>query len=469
MSASTPISLNNDQGLAMAKIQQFLADESLNTFLLKGYAGTGKTFLMQELARELTAREAAFGLLASTGRAASVLRGKTGFEARTVHGELYHFQEVEGDNDQIPPGATADHFGQMLLQFALRPADKDPKLYIIDEASMLSSEFADNPFASFGSGVLLEDFFSAVGKNKVIFVGDPCQLPPVGQSLSPALDELWLQQQGRKIATATLQHIERTDTDILLLATSVRNMSTSLPAGRFPKLPVRGISSVQLHMSEARLLSTYIEQHKQTGATGTLAIARSNRAVQQINRAVRTALHGAPNVGMKIGETLLVTQNNYAVPLTNGDFVTVTGIGPTKLHAGLHFQQVTIKTLLSGIEYTLLLSLDILYGEQANFTTDQQRILMIDFSHRMREQRIRPNSDKYKEAMKHDEYLNCLRATYGYAVTCHKAQGGEWNEVFLFMDKGMYGMPYAEMCRWWYTAITRARRRLHLHHAWWLG
>jgi len=118
-----------------------------------------------------------------------------------------------------------------------------------------------------------------------------------------------------------------------------------------------------------------------------------------------------------------------------------------------------------------LLSLDAMFSENGNLTTEQMQELTIDFSHRMRAKGISMNSPEYRNAMKDDEYYNCLRATYGYAVTCHKAQGGEWNNVYLFLDNdnnGMYSMPPQNLCKWWYTSITRARQELHLVRNWWV-
>src|SRR5664279_429840 len=173
--------LNTEQKEAFETIQKFLDHPGPDTFVLKGYAGTGKTFLMQHLAKWLKANGREFCMLASTGRAATVLRGKTGFNTRTVHSELYNFSKVDGDHEGIPEGAPVDLYGQMKLQFLLRQADEVRRVYIVDESSMLSSEPSDDSLAAFGSGILLNDFFDAVGSNKIIFVGDPCQLPPVGQ------------------------------------------------------------------------------------------------------------------------------------------------------------------------------------------------------------------------------------------------------------------------------------------------
>ena len=463
--------LNSDQKAAFLAIKKFLGHPHANTFVLKGYAGTGKTFLMQYLGAWLKEKEYNFCMLAATGRAASVLRGKTGFSTKTVHSELYNFSKVDGIDEGMFSSTVRELSGQMSLQFKTRGPDEGKKLYIVDEASMLSGDLsADVLFATFGSGILLNDFFEVVGKNKVIFVGDPCQLPPVGQAVSPALDLDWLNTQNRVAVSFTLEKIERTDAgnDILKLAGAVRKMGLDNNIERFPKLPALNLANVKLHTNDDTMFSDYLNIYKTTGNRGTLAIARSNKMVQHINREMRRELFGAYDMPLQQGDVLLVTQNNYAVPLTNGDFVTISELGEIRTKESLHFQGVKVKSVSSGAEYNLLLSLDTLYSKTGNFTNDQMKTLMIDFSYRMRDDEIKTNTFKYKQAMLEDEYLNCLKATFGYGVTCHKAQGGEWNSVYLFLDKSMYGMPRHELYKWWYTAITRAKKELNLVRDWWV-
>jgi len=337
---------------------------------------------------------------------------------------------------------------------------------------MLSSELSDNGnFASFGSGMLVHDFFEAAGKNKIIFVGDPCQLPPIGQSFSPCLDMDWLSTNDRVAITVMLKTIERTnaENDILRLAYAVRNLTLKECTERFPKLPAKNLNQVKLYSSQIEMFRKYVDCYKISPPGETLAIARSNRVVQHINRAMRRDIWGTLDLPVQIGDVLLVCQNNYKVPLTNGDFVTVVSLDEIRQHANLHFQSVRVKAALSGQEYEILLSLDILYSQQVSFSEHQTKALMVDFSRRMRKKGIRPNTDEYKKAMMEDDFINCLKATYGYAVTCHKSQGGEWKNVFLFLDKSMYGMQKQELFRWWYTAITRAKEELHTVDEWWIN
>ncbi|OOQ57525.1 ATP-dependent DNA helicase [Mucilaginibacter pedocola] len=468
------ITFNPEQKDAFKAIKKFLEHPSANVFVLQGYAGTGKTFLMQQVAKWLKESEREFCLLAATGRAATVLKGKTGFSAKTVHGELYNFSGMAGMEESGSKDAPMSSTGQLSLQFSIRQTDEEPRLYIVDESSMLSGVASKGDgLMDFGSGILLNDLFEVAGKNKIIFVGDPCQLPPIGQTFSPALDTKWLNEQDKIAVSVKLNKIERTDSgnDILKLAGAIRAMYDEGVFELYPKLPASNLNNVKIHTSDRELLNAYFEKYKTTGATETLAIARTNLKVYEINRFMRRKLMGDANLPIQIGEVLLVTQNNYKVPLTNGDFVKVCYLGEVTKRAGLSFQKVKVRTFLSDTEFEMLLSLDAIKSLKGTLSEDQTRDLMIDFSHRMREQDIAYNSAEFKAAMMADEYYNCLKATFGYAVTCHKAQGGEWNNVYLFLDNdknGMFSMPASSLCKWWYTAVTRARQELNLVKHWWV-
>ena len=337
---------------------------------------------------------------------------------------------------------------------------------------MLGSEPGpDTSFASFGSGLLLPDLLEAIGNNKIIFVGDPCQLPPVCQTLSPALNEPWLTNAGRRIMTGTLEKIMRTQegNDILTIATDIRNMVGKPKISNWTKLPARNRNNCALLADANTLFLEYYARFLQYGAGDCIAIARSNTICNKINNSLRSRLFPASGQMVNVGEILMVSQNNYLVPLTNGDFVKVLEIGEMHSKDLLRFADVRVAQMETGKEYKIKLSLDPFLNHAPNLTQDQQRSLMIDFSQRMRRKNIRPKTEAYQESMQKDPYLNSLRATYGYAVTCHKAQGGEWDHVYLFLDKGMYGpMNNDELLRWWYTAITRTRSQLHLHSDWWI-
>src|SRR5699024_8309717 len=162
------------------------------------------------------------------------------------------------------------------------------------------------------------------------------------------------------------------------------------------------------------------------------------------------------------GEWLMVSQNNYLVPLPNGDLVGVVSIGEKRRHCQLAFINVRVKSVMKGEEYEILLCLDPLEAGLPNITEDQHRLLMIDFSRRMRIKGVRPKTEAYNDHLSTDPYLNSLKVSNGYAVTCHKSQGGEWEQVFLFLDRYMYLMEKEKLIRWWYTGITRAKKELFI-------
>lgn len=466
------VKLNTKQQQVFDQLKKFVKDTVVDTFILNGYAGTGKTFLVQHFAAYLKKNKIKFKLLASTGRAAAVLRGKTDFETSTIHGALYKFAEVTGDDASIPDDAPADAFGQMTLRFEAYGQLPENCIYIVDESSMIASEFTEsNSYAQFGSGCLLPDMLHAIGKNKIIFVGDPAQLPPVFQLHSPALDKNWLNQNGRMTVIATLDEIMRTEdgNDILEVASAIREQIGVVPNSRWIKMPALGKNNCRVLPDPNTVFLEYFTKFLQFGPKKCVAVAHSNKACNYLNRYFRKKLFPNKDSLLEVGEVLMVAQNNYLVPLTNGDFVEIVQLGEISERAGLQFRNVRVRHIDSEKEYQIKLALDPFAGSLANLSPDQQRDLMIDFSRRMRRKGIRPKSEQYNEAMRKDAYLNSLRATYGYVVTCHKAQGGEWKEVFLFLDKGMYGYMSADaMRRWWYTAVTRAKENLYLHQDFWI-
>jgi predicted PolB exonuclease-like 3'-5' exonuclease len=176
---------------------------------------------------------------------------------------------------------------------------------------------------------------------------------------------------------------------------------------KFPKLPVYNMNNVKIYASDKILLTNYLEKFRKSGPDHVIAIARSNRMVNIINRAMRRAVYGDLDLPMEKNDVMLITYNNFAVPLVNGDFAMICEIGERQDRSGLHFQKIKIKSLLSDTEFEILISLDILNGKEINFTKKQQNILMTDFNRRMKLKEIKRNSDDYEDAMKEDEYLNC--------------------------------------------------------------
>lgn len=469
---NNPLVLNEQQQDAFDRLIEFLQLPDQAFFILKGYAGTGKTTLLQHLAAYLDEKKTVFSLLAPTGRAASVLSTKSGFVARTLHSELYHFKDIDGDADPGKENTKEEDYGQMRLLFEIRKPDEDiQKVYIVDEASMIGDERNDDSsFASFGSGHLLTDFLTLVGSNKVIFSGDPCQLPPVGSPDSPALSVDFFRNLGKKVFSFEMTQIlrQKQDSEVLKLATRVRKMTSLQFNTKWVKLPARNSPTIAVLPFE-QMKERYLEELVQNGSGNSIAISLSNLNCHQINLLVRKRLYQDPHCPLQAGDLLMVTQNNYLVPLTNGDFVEVLQVGSSLSVKGISFIHVTVKARLTGKPHEILLCLDPLHNGHANLNPEQQRLLMIDFSQRMREKKIKPKTELYYSAMQKDPILNSLRANFGYAVTCQKSQGGEWDKVYFFLNRGMYVMDPPELTRWWYTGITRSRDKLFLVSEWWIG
>jgi superfamily I DNA/RNA helicase len=165
----------------------------------------------------------------------------------------------------------------------------------------------------------------------------------------------------------------------------------------------------------------------------------------------------------------MVTQNNYVAALVNGDQVIVKKIGAQENKCGLSFIQVEVEELFSKKTYELLLLEDILYSIGTNLNPKQHKDLMIDFFRRMQKKGIKQKDKMFKENMLKDAYLNALKAVFGYAITCHKSQGGEWDEVFLYLDNKIHGLGKPEIYQWWYTAVTRAKNNLHIVDDWFIN
>ena len=472
------LELTYSQQLAFKNLLSFLEDREANVFILKGYAGTGKTTLMKELIREMTNRELSFKLLASTGRAAKILSNATGCETRTVHSQIYSFADINQDLENVVKkreNNLVDDTGQLLLNFELNCIEPNegegPYLYIVDEASMVA-DAKDNQAsqALFGSGRLLYDLFQYDQYGKFIFVGDACQLPPVNESLSPALDASYLRQNyGMKVYESELTQIVRQseDNDLVLSSQKLRHLYFNPQKWKWAKFPFKGYKNIHILSSQTELISKYIEKVRELGFNKATLVCSTNRQANMATQIIRPAF-GHQSSLLEPGDLLLVTQNNLLTNLMNGDLVIVEKIGEQQYRAGLTFVPVTVKELFTQKTNSLLMIAEVLYGNLTNITQDQQRELMIDFYIRMRKFGIKQKSDAFMLEMAKDPYLNALRAVFGYSLTCHKSQGGEWDYVFLDIPRKLPGLPKPYVYQWVYTAMTRARKDLYVVYDFWV-
>ena len=448
----------------------FINNNKASIFILCGYAGTGKTTMMKEVIHVLEQRKLAFSLLASTGRAAKILSNATNHSASTIHSLIYKFSDLNQDMNKLVTQREQegiDKSGQLLLNFSLTPItyQEDSRYYIIDESSMISDVMDKNATqANFGSGKLLADLLEFDRKGKFVFVGDICQLPPVLQSFSPALSDEYIKQTyGKSVIKVELKEIVRQskDNDLILSSQKIRHLYMHPPVCTWGKFPLRGYKHIHLYPSQYTLLGAYIKKLQQNGYNKVTMITYSNKACTDLTHMIRPAL-GFSSSQITVGDLLLVTQNNLISGLMNGDMVTIREIGIRKRLAGLTFVYVTVQELFSGKIYSQLLIEDIVYGSTINLTQTQQKELFVDFFLRMKRKGISQKSEKFRTAMITDPYLNALRAVFGYVLTCHKAQGGEWDDVYLDIPRKISREPKAATYQWLYTAMTRARNDLHI-------
>ncbi len=475
MSEDKEIVLTRHQEHVLGEFCKFIDDDSTKILILKGYAGTGKTTMVKRFIAELSKKGAPFVLLASTGRAAKILSNITSLEATTVHGLIYSFMALNQDMDRIMQTreqGLADDTGQLLLQFEARSVSYEHDIYyIVDEASMISDKEEKNASqAIFGSGRLLKDLLNYNKNGKFIFVGDSCQLPPINQGSSPALSVEYLQ----RVFGASAKEIELTEVlrqekgnDIVNSAQKMRYLYANPQPWTWAKFPFRNYRNIHIVDSQATLMSLYIDDVKKNGYNSATLLGYSNRQCGNITKIVRPAL-GIATSSLSVGDLLLVTQNNYISGLMNGDLVMVKGIGGKELRAGLTFLHVSVEELHTHKVYSQLMIADVLYQNQTNLGPEQQKELFIDFSIRMKNKGIKQNTKSFNEAMLKDSYLNALRAVYGYALTCHKAQGGEWDNVYLDIPRNLPGIQKPYVYQWIYTAMTRASKELYVVNDFWI-
>lgn len=482
---SNEIKLTPSQDRILKEMLAFLDDENHRVYILKGYAGTGKTTLMRFFVKELAKREKDFRLLASTGRAAKVLSdiavenrfdaNKTN-AARTIHGLIYNYSGFnrEVSEDEIN---SASAKGQLLIDFTPKtiPINTGGTVYIIDEASMIGDK-PTNQFnivqAKFGSGQLLTELmeYDDRTESKFVFVGDPCQLPPIEDSVSPALDENHFDPPA---LSGSLTEIMRQDdtNSIVVISKKIRELAANAPDGEqaytpgirtWTKLPFRNSPNIVMYPVLDKMVESYVANIKNSGYNSCTFICRSNRANTEMSKKVRSLL-GHYSMFPEAGDLLLVTQNNSISKLVNGDLVEVVKVNPnTKRVAGLNFISVQVKEIASGVEFAQLMILEPLISDCTNLTQTQQTNLFLDFFIRMSKQGIKQRSEQFRYALEHDPYLNALRCNYGYSLTCHKAQGGEWKDVYLHFPRNIGCNPTKQSYRWVYTAITRASEYLHM-------
>lgn len=462
------LTLNQEQ--VFKRFQLFIEEKEHRVFILNGYAGTGKTTLIRFFIDELSRVGKKYVLMASTGRAAKIVSNATGKKASTVHSVIYKFNDFNQDLEEVVRQEDqygVDKTGQLYLTFSMVPVNitKDQHFYIIDEASMISDVKDPSAVqAIFGSGRLLADLLKYDANGKFIFVGDECQLPPVLQDVSPALSSKYLKEVHQiKAIETTLTSIVRQQEDNTIIHAShrIRNLYVNPPELKWGKLPLGNYKDINLHPDMVSMINKYLELIKGYRYERGTFISYSNTKCNNLNKLIRSTL-GYKST-LQVGDLLLVTQNNSLSGFMNGDMVIVEQIKNVRYQrAELTFLQVEVKELVTGHRYTQLIIENILYGNTTNLKHSEQKALFVDFYRRMKIKGIKQKDHIFKERLLTDEYLNALRCVFGYAITCHKAQGGEWSEVCVDIPRNLTLNAQASAYQWIYTAVTRARKLLHV-------
>ena len=471
--------LNSEQEKVFEQLKLFANNPNDKIFILKGYAGTGKTSLMSGLIKYLSKKKRRVCLLASTGRAAKILSDKTSRSAKTIHSQIYSFTNIDTDLEELhnKRKKNIQDYTDMSLLFDLNTIDVKESnkkiIYIIDESSMISNrkKKENTSFAKFGSGTLLSDLIKYDQNGRFIFIGDPCQLPPINEPNSPALDINYIKTYiTPNVKEFSLSRIMRqTDNNGIIKASmKIRKYYENNPSIKWPKLPLRHNQNVELVDSEISFINQYIDTIKDNNIEEATLICQTNRDCREMNTLIRKSLFSNPK-NIEIDDVLQVTQNNHRVDLVNGDLVQVKKIGETEYRCGLNFIDLEVQELASKSKYNTLLIEDVLCSNEINLSKEKQKDLMMDYFMRMKEKGIYQKSRTFKDMMKSDKYLNAVRSVYGYALSCHKSQGGEWNQVFLYIKKGMYAMKRPGLFQWWYTAVTRAKEKLITLDDWWIN
>lgn len=474
--------LTSGQNGLLDELDKFLSDKS-TCFLLKGYAGTGKTFMMKGLTDFLTETKRSFRIAAPTGRAAKVISQKTKHKAYTIHKTIYSSKDLKEFKTKNEDGTETFKFYYELKH------NEDPNntIYIIDEASMLSNVYSEGEFFRFGSGYLLKDLINYINfdnndhNKKVIFIGDNAQLPPVNMNFSPALDGKYLLDNCNLVSSEfELTEVvrQKAESGILHNATKLRQ---SLKANIFNQLDIETSFNDINKTKHEELLSKYLEACNNSIDEETIIVAYSNSSVKEYNDFVRN--HFFPNQNtITVKDKIILVSNNYnytQMELLNGDFGIVKEVSTInesrtiklkrknrrnetiEINVPLTFRNVTItftdeEFKKHDIQCKIIENL--LYSRHRDLSSDELKALYIDF--KIRNEKLKSGTKEFKDAIRSDVYFNALRIKFGYAVTCHKAQGGEWANTFLNC-KTLMGYFNSSYFRWLYTGITRAKENLY--------
>jgi exodeoxyribonuclease V len=447
------------QSALAEKLSDFIftrpSNQSHLLFLLKGYAGTGKTSMISSLVRSIPLLGKKTVLLAPTGRAAKVLATYSGQAAHTIHRKIYmHQAQANGS-----------------ISITLRKNLHKNTLFIVDEASMIQGELSGTDSNIFSARNLLNDLIEYIYSSncRLLLSGDSAQLPPVGSDLSPALDPQFLKAAyPLQMSTFELTEVVRQEQEsgILKNATYVRAM---LKEERYKPPFFKTETFNDIHKISGNELEDALNQSMHSkGAESTVVITRSNKRANLFNQEIRNRVLFRDHE-LTAGDLLMVVKNNYfwlsaesqAGFIANGDIIEVLRVKKTEELYGFRFADVQIRmTDYPGEQpQELKILLNTLKSETASLTQEENRSL---FDEVMQDYNTIPSKSERFRQLRNNPYYNALQVKFAYALTCHKTQGGQWEDVFIDQGYLTEERMNREYLRWIYTALTRASKKVYL-------
>ncbi len=444
-----------EQDQALAVFARFLTDRDAHSVLiLRGSAGTGKTSLSGAIVRTLKHLHQKVILLAPTGRAAKVFSLNSGHPAYTIHRRIYRekvFAGVDG-------------------QFNLNDNLYTDTLFMVDEASMIANQGLGG--GTFGSGCLLDDLVHFVyqGRNdRLMLIGDKAQLPPVGEEESPALNAMMLAGYGLKVYECDLNEVLRQSqqSGILYNATVIRQMITHDEVTQLPKIRFFGFPDIVM-MPGNELIESLQDSYYHEGIDETMVITRSNKRANIYNQGIRNMVLDREEE-LSCGDMLMIVKNNYywteqekegPAFLANGDRAKVLRVRHHIDLYGFHFAELSLEFPdYDHYEITVTALLDTLTSDAPALTYEQQELLFAKVEEDYQDVSLKAERMK---AIRKDKFFNALQVKFAYAITCHKAQGGQWSHVYIDQGYMTDDMLTPDYIHWLYTAFTRARKKLFL-------
>lgn len=443
------------QAKVLEELSNFVIDTQANSlYLLKGFAGTGKTSIVGTLVSNLWEIKKSAVLMAPTGRAAKVISNYSGKEAFTIHKKIYFPKSEKGGG----------------VSFVMQPNKHRNTLFIVDEASMISDTISDSKL--FENGSLLDDLMQYVYSGhqcKLLLIGDKAQLPPVKSEISPALDANQLEMYyNKKVMSIELDEVVRQsqDSGILMNATHLRDVLERQVFESF-QFNLKPFKDIVRLIDGYEIMEAINEAYDAQGHEETTIIVRSNKRANLYNKQIRERILNNENE-LTVGDFLMVVKNNYfwikptteAGFIANGDIIQVLELFSIKELYGFRFAEVKVQMVdypkMKPFETVLLL--DTIEAEAPSLSYEESNKLYQEV-----QKDYEDETSKYRKFLKikNNPHFNALQVKFSYAITCHKSQGGQWNTVFVEQPYLPNGID-KEYLRWLYTAVTRAKEKLYL-------